>query len=55
MKVRESYKELKQLVSELTAHNLRKRLLLHIWRQDGSMHENELRSKTKIVGVSADL
>ena len=41
------YKRLKQLASELTADNLRKRPPLDSWRWDGSMHENELGSKTK--------
>ena len=41
------YKKLKQLASELTADNLRKRPLLDSWRWDGSIHENEPGSKIK--------
>ena len=39
MREGELYKKLKQLVSELTADNPRKRPLLDSWRWDGSMHE----------------
>jgi len=39
MREGELYKKLKQLASELTADNLRKRLPLDSWRWDGSMHE----------------
>ena len=39
MRKEKLYKKLKQLVSELTADNPRKRPLLDSWRWDGSMHE----------------
>jgi len=47
MREGELYKKLKQLASELIADNPRKRPPLDSWRWDGSMHENELGSKTK--------
>ena len=51
MRKEKLYKELKQLVSELTANNLRKRPLLDSWRQVEVymkyLHKNKLRLKTK--------
>ena len=48
MREGELYKKLKQLASELTADNPRKRPPLDSWRWDGSMHEMPARKRARV-------